>query len=340
MNYLKRQGIGDYLNHLFTLLPKMILPGLPVAAIVFLPLGLAYGICFSSIGDAMGNLMNLNGEGGDFSNFWNYFGPLMGAYAWLLGGLLWYGLAGALMTALISRQSLALIKPELEGPILIDWRQVLRDAATLLGQGLILACVVFCAVLILMAVIIALMVLVVVRAGDGANSQALFWSIMVGALSMLAMLPFMYWIVTKTVVAAQVSVAEGSGGFVGLGRSFQLVRGSSWRVFGAYFVVNLVLSFALSVITSPVLMVAMLPGLLDFFKNTLGNLSNPEDSTSLASMASLFRSIGPGLGIVVWIQAVVMSLALPIFSSLLYTNLRIRKGEWPGVPDNAGQVDE
>ena len=321
MNFLKQHGIGDYLNHIFTIFPKIWKSALPVAALIYLPAGLSYVMGFTSLGSVMENITHLSGQ--DPSNISATLLPLFGVYAWFILASIFFAFGNALTTALVSDQAIALIKSEqLDGGALR--RALSHNALTIVGQGLIVGCL----LMVIMTVALGLMaVLGILAFGQnlssmGSNRMGLaFTGLMF--LGFFIMMPVVYWLITKTSVAPQVIIAEKSGAFVGIGRSFHLVRGSSWRVFGVTFVVNLVIGFALGILTGPIIFIFVLPGYMQFLQNMLSGTGYSIDST-----VQLFKSMAWGLGISYYIQAIALGLLLPIFKSLLYTDLRIRRNEW------------
>ena len=320
MNYLKKHGVGDFLNHIFTLAPRMWKTVVPVAAVVFLPAGLAYVMGFNAMGSAMEGISQLRGAAA--KDIWPALMPMVTAFAWILGAGVWFAFANSLVNALVTDQAVSLIAANVPDGGAFQ-RALSHKALTLLGQSLIIASLMTMIILIMYAAVIGVVLLLVAQFGQDMSSTKI--GLLTAGLSfalILAFMPAVYWLNTKVSVAPQVAVAEKTGGFIGIGRSFQLVRGHSWRVFGVTFVIGLVIGFALSILTGPIIFIFVLPGYMEFLKNALaGNGGSPE------SMVMMFKSMSWGIGISFYLQSVAMGLVWPIFQSLLYTDLRIRHGE-------------
>ena len=106
------------------------------------------------------------------------------------------------------------------------------------------------------AAFVAGIVMVVVGAfaqlgGDGAETagQAL---LVIGGLLTLAGVVIAVWLGVNWFCAAHAVVIEGKGPIAGLGRSWNLVRGSWWRIFGIGLVFAIVIVVAAMVISIPI----------------------------------------------------------------------------------------
>ena len=121
--------------------------------------------------------------------------------------------------------------------------------ALLIAQGIVVT-------VALGAAFVAGIVMVVVGAfaqlgGDGAETagQAL---LVIGGLLTLAGVVIAVWLGVNWFCAAHAVVIEGKGPIAGLGRSWNLVRGSWWRIFGIGLVFAIVIVVAAMVISIPI----------------------------------------------------------------------------------------
>jgi hypothetical protein len=92
-----------------------------------------------------------------------------------------------------------------------------------------------------------------------------------------------WWIKVKSAVAAPATVIERINSFTALGRSVDLVRGRSWRVFGSMFIVSLVISFGLGILLGPLTFVVILPGYFSILSESIaGSSPSPESIVSFS----------------------------------------------------------
>jgi hypothetical protein len=88
----------------------------------------------------------------------------------------------------------------------------------------------------------------------------------------------------------------------------------------------MVVSFAVSMISGPLMFITILPGYLQFLGDmmNMGENSSPEE---VLKIFGLFKSMAAGVGISVVLQSIVTYIIYPVYGSLVYTDLKIRKGE-------------
>jgi hypothetical protein len=138
-----------------------------------------------------------------------------------------------------------------------------------------------------------------------------------------------WWFKVKTAVSAPAAVLERVNSLSGMGRSLDLVRGRGWRIFGTMFIVSLVISFGLGVLTGPVTFVVILPGYFSILKETLAG-----NSPSARSIVAFLSSTSWAIGLSTLIAGVVEGSLWPSFLTLLHADLRIRAGEKEPMPDD------
>ena len=98
---------------------------------------------------------------------------------------------------------------------------------------------------------ILLLVFGAIAAGDDGGAMAIAF-IIFGILLVITGLAVVIWIGVHWFAAAYAVVLEGKGPIAGLGRSWNLVRGSWWRVLGITLLVGIIAIFAGFVIALPV----------------------------------------------------------------------------------------
>jgi hypothetical protein len=152
---------------------------------------------------------------------------------------------------------------------------------------------------------IGLSVLVGVILGEGAHLPAV--GILVGVVCGLAAWVFAMIVLVRWSVAIPVVMLERKGPLKSLGRSWRLVRRSSWRVFGMLLVTELVVGIAAELINAP-------------FAAASGGFSALTAHTQQVNVGGLFlTAIG---------QIIASTLTAPLLAGvivLLYADLRMRR---------------
>lgn len=140
----------------------------------------------------------------------------------------------------------------------------------------------------------------IVAAFEPADSEGIFVALfIIGGLLTLAGIVIAVWLGVRWFSAAFAVVIEGKGPIVGLGRSWNLVTGSWWRVFGIALVIGIVLIVVAMVISIPIGIIGGIAG-------------GVEGGTVVGSIAGAIATI------------VVTPFAY-IADTLLYFDLRVRK---------------
>jgi hypothetical protein len=132
------------------------------------------------------------------------------------------------------------------------------------------------------------------------------------------------WIWISLLFSPQAVVYDKAGVLGGLRASMRLVRGSWWRVFGFTILVQIILSFAVGIITTPLVGAAIIPAVTDMIReSTAGTLTDAE----VVEMFTSFGSLGSAAAIGVFVQQVLTLLIIPVFYALFYIDLKVRAGD-------------
>jgi hypothetical protein len=170
-----------------------------------------------------------------------------------------------------------------------------------------------------------------IKESEGPGIGFVFSFVAVYLASMLIAAAAVWWLRVKTSVSAPAAVLEKVNSFSGIGRSLELVRGRGWRIFGVMFIVSLVISFGLGILTGPLTFAVVIPGYLSFLKESLSG-----GTPSIGSILALISSMGWALGVTMLVSGVVKGALWPSFLVLLHSDLRIRAGERePWIGDEA-----
>jgi hypothetical protein len=117
-----------------------------------------------------------------------------------------------------------------------------------------------------------------------------------------------------------------------LRRSWLLVKANWWRVFGILLLMSIILSFAISLIMTPIYLIALWNFFVSYFQmlDSLG-AGRPDPSVLFENL----RSMGIGLGVVSGLSTILEMLVRPLYVTVLYFDLRARKGEFLQPPSAA-----
>jgi len=168
--------------------------------------------------------------------------------------------------------------------------------------------------LIVLAVWTPVAVITIVLAAAKITAAA----VLVGVLGSIAALVLTIWIWTRLTLAGPAVVLEGAGPVAALRRSWQLVQGSWWRVFGISLLALLVVILIALVLQVPFLIVRSLVG--------GGSGFTPVFSPGTAAAAAAPSMLGLVIGAIGSIVAATCTRPISAgVTVLLYTDMRMRK---------------
>jgi hypothetical protein len=339
-----KHGIGDFLNDTFSMVPKIWKGALPVSAISLLPGIALFSALLALVTGWIKPIIETSGAldlKEDPSAIFRGLGPLAVLYA-LVVVVLYFG--QAFQKAFIVAQASAAIDGRdpslaelLSASFKKTWvRVTVQDAVVqALKASIALAIIGF---LFFPFLVGKLGDLVRMKGSGGPDVGFILSLILLYLGSILIAAAAAWWIGVMAAVSAPATVLEGGNSFAGIGRSLDLVRGKGWKVFGSMFVVSLVISFGLGIVTGPITFALIIPGYVSLLKESLsGGTPSPE------SIISMLSSMSWGLGVTMLISGVVKGCLWPSFLTLLYRDLCIRAGEreaWEDPSPRLATIEE
>lgn len=206
----------------------------------------------------------------------------------------------------------------------VTWEEALRK-----GVGLPLLRAIGVSLLMGLA-FVALLILpyLLIIGGAVAKSSALGG---IGILLMVGALGVVLFLAMRWNFTYQTIVFEGSPVMNSFRRSWDLVEGNWWRVFGIMILFGLMVDFAISLLLTPLTFIVLWDFFSEYFK-LLGDISSGESDPK--AFLQVFKSMGPGLGFLIAADAILTTLIAPLYSVALYFDLRARRGEFS---QSAGQ---
>jgi len=164
----------------------------------------------------------------------------------------------------------------------------------------------------------------------GASAGSGFLGI-IGVLAFFITIPLavMYWI--RWTMALNTIAWEEQGVLGSFSRSEFLVKGQWWRVFGILLLLGVIVQFAVSLVSAPVMFIAMWDSFSEYFK--LLSTTNPQKANPEVSL-QILSSMGLGMGLTACLSAILTMFVEPVYVSVLYFDLRARTGEFGPEPES------
>jgi hypothetical protein len=315
---IKSMSLGDIFENLFKLAGKTALRNLIVITILLLPsaLILVYGIdsFFSSI-------INLAEQGDEFG------GMDSESIISIISMSVVYGITILIFTigTLLATLAVTIIATNHFAGNEINWQDGLKEAFSIkfwriVGASIIESFSIFGIIFIPFIILIAL--------AATQNGFAIF----IGVVILLAAIAAVIFVAVKWSFVFPTISYEDTGVIESLRRSWYLVGGYWWRTFGIIILLNILVSFAVSIITTPLSFAVMWDIFADLFSRM--DMNNYEEPAPF-EMIELFSSMGIRMGIITTISSVLSLLITPLISVVMYFDLRAKKNEFA-----ENQVDE
>ncbi|MDI9885379.1 oxidoreductase [Streptomyces sp. HNM0645] len=272
--------------------------------------GGAIAVAYSAVGDRLREIIDLP-RGGEPS--WAQVQPLVVAFVcvWAFA-LVVMLLSTAVVTAAVPAvlQDTVLGRPVVFGAV---WRRAWERVPAVLGTVLLTGLIGLVPMALLMAVFVALMVGLSASLDGDANAAGGLAAF--GFLGVLATAPVVTWLWVKFSLAPHVAVFEGQGPVRSMRRSWDLVRGGWWRIFGISLLGYLMAAAAGFAIREAVDMASFVP------MAGTGPLRESQDLTTLlVGLSGWFA-----LALVGQLVAQIVTSTFPqLVTGLLYVDQRIR----------------
>lgn len=302
--------LGDIFDRWFRLIGATWLRNLILASILMLPAAVLFALTLDAGFDHI-----LTGLDGGLEEDAGMILPWVAEFlVWLCAGLVVLALGTVATTAAITITGSA----EMSGQQ-APWQDTLQRSlgvrfAKLLGVYVLE----FLALGLIICVPYAL-----VLAAIAADSIALGFA---GGVLIIAGLGVVIWLAVSWAFTVPAIAWEDTGVMDAFRRSWELVRGHWWRTCGILILMSLIVSFAVSLIMTPIYIVV----LWDFFRGYFDMLSTMgPDGPDREIARSMLSSFGFGFGLVNALTSLAQIIVTPLYTVVLYFDLRARRGEFP-----------
>ena len=323
---IKSMSLGDILENLFKLAGKTVLRNLIVATIFLLPASIILNYGIETFFTSLINLVEHKDEYGGMTG--EKITSLISVFA-LYGFSIFIFTIGTVLATL----AVTIISAYQFAGNQISWQEGLRQTFSMkfwrmLGASIIESFAVVGVFIIPMIIFIALV--------STKNGFAIFF----GVIILLAAISAVIYIAIRWSFVFPALAYEDTGVIDSLKRSWNLVTGYWWRTFGILILLNIIVSFAISIITTPLMFAVLWDIFADFFSmmdiNTYGKPDTMEAMKLLSSM-------GIRMGIISAVSSILSLLITPLISVVMYFDLRAKKNEFaddqtpeePSEPDNS-----
>ncbi|MEU4130342.1 hypothetical protein [Streptomyces wuyuanensis] len=313
---LRPLDLGDVLSGAFATIGRGWKQLYGTAVAVYLLAALAVGgalvLAYSAVGDGLHEIIDLP-PGEDPS--WEQAEPLVVALAsvWVFAVVVLL-VSTAVVTAAVPAvlQDTVLGRPVVFGTV---WRRAWGRVPAVLGTVLLTGLIALVPMALMMLGFVALMVsLVTSLGGDGGGAASGLAAL--GFLGVLATAPVAVWLWVKFSLAPHVAVFEGQGPIRSMRRSWDLVRGGWWRMFGISLLAYLMAAVVSFVIRQSIDVASAFP-----MAGGAATLDEGEDlATFLVGMSGWFA-----LALVGQLVAQIVTSTFPqLVNGLLYVDQRMR----------------
>jgi len=333
MTFNKKYSLNDIVVGLTDLLGAHWKNALVFSAAVFFIPGVLYFLAFQGFFDGLSNIMQ-QVQYGDLNSA-QAFSGMMNALALPYVWLLLVSILIGLVANMVALYCLISAREHMAGRLAVPKTAIvesLRTLPRLFGQGFIMFCIMFVLVVLLYAGFFGV-VFVATAYATLQLPAALMVGIIVGSLVIgLLALILIIWFSVKLGMAQVALVFEPSFGiFEALGRSFRITKGSFWRVLGLSLLVSIVFSFALGILTGPLIFLFILPAYIDM----LSSIMNGGGADLMSMLPDVYGKMVWGIAISSYIQYTILGVVWPFFMSLLYRDLQVRSGLVVPDPDDS-----
>ncbi|HEX9615658.1 MAG TPA: glycerophosphoryl diester phosphodiesterase membrane domain-containing protein [Bacteroidota bacterium] len=311
--------LGDMFDRWFKLIGRTWLRNLILAAIILGPASLVFAIAFDIGFSEIANLADLD-QSSEFdpeSILWIF--EFLG---WFILGMLLFIIGTIAATVAITIVGAAEMSEQPQ-----TWQEALR---TTFGIRLVKVFGQYFLEIIALGIVLAIPYGILL-AGIIAESVALG---LVGGLLFFVAIPLVIYAAVSFAFTIPIISWENEDIFAAFRRSWELVRGNWWRTFGILILMSLIVSFAVSIIMTPLYIII----LWDFFKgyfeamSAIGAGGEPDPEL----FKEMFTSFGFGFGMINALTSVVQIIVAPLYVVVLYFDLRARHREFnPAAPSTA-----
>lgn len=316
------------LSPLFEKTIKLIKPtwkaSLVSCAIVFLPLAVISGFFFqyffSAYFSILEQIVGLSSEGSS-ADPWRILAPLIPMVGLALGFGLISGILRTFMQGVVSRNAFRSASGESLG-----WKALMLETMqTQFGSLVvfyILESLILAGGLLVLSIIATGIIVLLVMV------KAYIAAVLLGILFYFGLLFAIFCFAYIFQFGPAAIVNEDIGGGKAIARCFKLVKGEFFRILGISILFGLALSLAVNLVLSPFEFAAIIPFYMKVFQMAADS-SSGNAAEIFRTMREAFSGTGYLIGLLSGLELILTGMINPLFATLFYVDLRVRKGELP-----------
>jgi hypothetical protein len=303
----KKGAFADLLDGTFTMLSRTWLTTLILGGVLFIPTSFFIGWSYGTLLDAF------KGFAAESQDPAAILVPLGIAYLWIALAALVQGLVYLYVRACVTEHAARAARGETATPGAVAAFILRGRYARLLGQRVV-------QMMILSITLGAATLIASAGIGVAMALGSTLLAVLIGAVFGAAGLGVFTWIAVRYMVTLESVVIDDMGIDQSFDHSMALVGHRWWRVFGYTLLFGLMVSFASSIIATPVMFFSNIRGYMHSLELVLKG--NWGDRSFNQVIMQLFAGLGRRLGILQYVQSLLGSLVTPVFMTLLFLDLK------------------
>jgi len=164
--------------------------------------------------------------------------------------------------------------------------------------------------------------------------NAVVLGLLIGIFVIVA-IPVMIFVLFRWYFSLTAVAIETLGPVDSLRQSWFLVEDNWWRTFGILLLFSILYQFVVSIISLPLTFGTM----FNFYREFFTALAKAGGNLDQQGLQQIQKSLGPTIGIGTGITTLLSLLITPVFTVVMYFDLRARKNDLPYVPTPQGPTE-
>lgn len=313
----KKGAFADLLDGTFAMLSRTWLTTLILGGVLFIPTSFLIGWSYGALLDAFKGL----GPAGSQDPA-AILVPLGMAYLWIVLAALLQGVVSLFVRACVTEHAARAVRGETATSAAVALFVLRGRYARLLGQRVV-------QMMILSITLGAATLAASAGIGIAMALDSTLLAVLLGVVFGAAGLGVFIWIAVRYMVTLESLVIDGTGIEQSFDHSMVLVRHRWWRVFGYTLLFGLMVSFASSLIATPIMFFSNIKEYIHSLELLLkGDCSGRSFNQVIMQ---LFAGMGRRLGILQYVQSLLGCLVTPVFMTLLFLELKKQPAPAPVV---------
>ncbi|MGO9411148.1 MAG: hypothetical protein ACLQCB_10400 [Spirochaetia bacterium] len=317
----KKGTFADLLDGTWNLVSRTWMTSLVLGGVLFIPSAYLFGWAYGAFMDGFKGIAEMGRQ--DPATLLSTLGI---AYLWIFLAALVQGVLFLFVRACVTEHSARAVRGEPANTFTIALHVMTHTYLRLLGQRIL-------QMVILSITFGAAVLITSVAAGILASLHLIALAVLAGCLLGLAGLGVSIWIAIRYTVTLESMVVDGTGIDQSFDQSMALVRRRWWRVFGYTLLFGLMVSFASTLIGTPIMFFSTIRQFMHALESVLRDASGPRSANAV--FMQLLVGLGRRLGILQYIQSLIAGFVTPVFMTLLFLELKRPEPEPAPLPQEA-----